>query len=131
MAGPLKDGTPPTAVSAGRTSATLTAVACTGAAAILTGAGAVGILTAAAVAGTGATITGLASAVRTGNGTGLDSTQILPMPLLPERLSTKLIRLPRLVSAASNKAWASAQKAWASRACSRAERLAALVLKVS
>src|ERR1700727_803208 len=119
MEGSLYAGTPPTAVSAGRTSATLMVAAL---------AGAVGVFTDAAAMGTGATSTGLASAVRTASGAGLDSTQTLPRPVSPERVWTKLIRLPRLASAASNRAWASVQKARASRACSKADRLAALVL---
>src|SRR5579883_913076 len=84
----------------------------------------------ATAAGAGLAGRGFSSALAR-SGDGRESMQILPTSAAPGRELTKLIKLPWLASAAWNRAWASAQKALASRACSRAERLAALVLKAS
>src|SRR6185437_1997450 len=112
MAGRLCAGTPTTATWAG---------------------GAGGLLIAGAAAAIAIVLAGADdfSIARASTGAGRESIQILPMSAAPEWAFTKLIRLPRLDSAAWNRTWASAQKAAASRACSKAERLAALVLKVS
>src|SRR6201995_5606535 len=82
-----------------------------------------------ATAATAIALTGVAgfSIARANIGAGRDSMQTLPISAAPAWASTKLIRVPRLANAAWNRTWASAQKAAELRACSSAERLAALV----